>query len=92
MLFNYIVQVDGITGYEISGEQLLSKAVHLAQYLQETHGIKAGDVISVCSENRIEFAVTIHATLLIGATIAPLNNSYIEGMFMIQLTDSHKLC
>lgn len=82
MLIECIAQVDGMTGYEVSGLMLLSKAVHLAQYLKSSFGIKAGDVISICSENRIEFGVTIHATLFLGATVAPLNHSYVEGMLI----------
>ncbi|XP_031619823.1 luciferin 4-monooxygenase-like [Contarinia nasturtii] len=73
-----IVLIDGITGEEISAHKLLSKAVCLARYLQENVGIKSGDIISICSENRIEFAITIHATLFLGATIAALNHGYVE--------------
>lgn len=71
--------MDGISGEEISAHTLLSKAVCIARYLQEKFGIKSGDVISICSENRIEFAITIHAILFLGAAIAPLNQSYIES-------------
>lgn len=66
---------------EISGNALLSKSMHLAKYLQNTFGIGVGDVISVCSENRVEFAVTMIATILIGATISPFNHSYSESRF-----------
>lgn len=81
LIFFYHTQIDGLTGYEVSARELLSKAVHLAQYLQ-TIGIESGDAITVCSENRIEFCVTIHAILYIGATVAPVNISYTESMWI----------
>lgn len=80
---SYHLQIDGSTGIEISGINLLSKSIHLAQYMQKSLGMNVGDVISICSENRIEFAVTNLAILLIGATIAPFNHSYTGGMFFI---------
>ncbi|XP_031635467.1 4-coumarate--CoA ligase 1-like [Contarinia nasturtii] len=73
-----IILVDGLTGEEINAQTFISKAICLAQYLQEKFGVKSGDVISICSENRIELAITIHATLFLGATVAPLNHSYGE--------------
>lgn len=78
------MQVDAISGEEVSARALLTKAICLAKYLQENFGIKSGDVISICSENRIEFAITVHAILLLGATIAPLNYSYIESKLYTQ--------
>ena len=77
----YHWQIDGITGVEISGHDFISKSIHLAKSIQNTFGIRVGDAISVCSENRIEFAITNLATFIIGATIAPLNHSYSESMF-----------
>lgn len=74
-----ILQVDGISGEEINAHTLARKAICVARYLQEKFNIKSGDVISICSENRIEFAITIHATFFLGATIAPLNHNYIES-------------
>lgn len=76
----YIEQIDGVSGRTVSGNELKSKAIRLAKYMQQHFRIKSGDVISICSENRIEFAIAIHATLFLGATIAPLNHSYIKGM------------
>lgn len=108
------LQVDGISGEEISAHTLLSKAIRIARYLQEKLGIKSGkldktklfhfifvskknrnsviwnwvwisgDVISICSENRIEFVISLHAILLLGATVAPLNLSYIQSTFPLE--------
>lgn len=51
----------------------------MAIYLQNSFGINAGDVLSICSENRIEFIITNLAIIILGATIAPFNHSYTEG-------------
>lgn len=63
--------------------------INLAKNLQQHFGIKSGDVISICSENRIEFGLTIYAAFLIGATVAPLNNTYTEreyfGVFKFKM-------
>lgn len=66
---------------------MLSKVVCLAQYLQQQLRIKSGDTISVCSENRIEFAITIQAAICVGATVAPLNHSYIESKRLSNIFD-----
>lgn len=39
-------------------------------------GVRPGDVIGICSENRLEYASTILGILAIGATCAPLNPIY----------------
>lgn len=62
----------------------------MSKYLQNTFGIKVGDAISICSENRIEFAVTNLAILIIGCTIAPVNHGYTEGMFLFSLIAQKK--
>lgn len=46
--------------------------------MSELFGTKAGDVVGICSENRLEFAVTVYATILLGATVAPVNVTYTE--------------
>lgn len=41
-------------------------------------GIKSGDKIGICSENRTEFAYVLFGTLCVGATFAPMNTTYGE--------------
>lgn len=53
----------------------------MAERLSELFDIKVGDVIGICSENRLEFAISVYATILLGATVAPLNVTYSECMF-----------
>lgn len=42
-------------------------------------GYKSGDVVSICSENRLEFTIPVIATLYIGIVCAPLNPIYTKG-------------
>lgn len=58
--------------------QLQSKAIRLADRMQKLFGIRTGDAVGICSENRMEFAIAMHATLLLGAIVAPVNVTYTE--------------
>lgn len=40
--------------------------------------MKEGDVIGLCSENRLEFPIVVFATICLGATLAPLNVTYTD--------------
>lgn len=71
-------QVDGITGQKFTCAQLRSRSIRLAERMSELFDLKAGDVVGICSENRLEFAVTVYATILLGATVAPVNVIYTE--------------
>ncbi|XP_055700083.1 uncharacterized protein LOC129799857 [Phlebotomus papatasi] len=79
--------IDGLTGRKITYREIKEKALHLAEFFRQ-NGIKAGDVIGICSENRIEFPFTIYAAFLIGATITTINLLYTEREMnhTIQLT------
>ncbi|XP_066245232.1 luciferin 4-monooxygenase-like [Euwallacea similis] len=67
--------VDPFSKEELTAKQLLAKSIQVAKWLR-AHNISVGDSVSVNSENRIEFAITSVATLLAGATCAPLNPDY----------------
>lgn len=41
-------------------------------------GIRAGDRIGICAENRLEFAYILFGTILVGGTLAPMNTTYTE--------------
>lgn len=73
--------------------QLVDGSVRLARQLRAA-GIQPGDVIGMCSESRFECAYTIFATFYLGATIAPLNVSYTEGINIfytaVSYTQSYK--
>lgn len=40
--------------------------------------MKQGDVIGICSENRLEYPILAYATFCLGATIAPMNVTYTD--------------
>lgn len=58
--------------------QLRSKSIRLAERMSELFDIRAGDVVGICSENRLEFAISVYATILLAATVAPVNVLYTE--------------
>lgn len=72
-----ILLASGITGEEISARQLLEECFIVAKGLKKL-GIKSGDVISIVSENRFEFAYVLFGSLLLDVTIAPINLTYSE--------------
>lgn len=62
---------------EVTAKQLSERSVHVANCLIN-FGIKPGDKVGICSENRREFAYVIFGTLCVGATFAPMNTTYGE--------------
>lgn len=72
-----IMLIDGITGEELSAIQIVNKSVEVARGLLAV-GVKPGDVVSIVTENRFEFAFVLFGTLFINCTLAPLNNTYSE--------------
>lgn len=55
-----------------------SKSIRLAEHLSELFDIRVGDAVGICSENRLEFAISVYATFLLGAIVAPVNVTYTE--------------
>lgn len=78
-------QVDAHSGRTMTVGELYAHSVQLAEKLQ-LDGVGAGDVIGLCSENRAEFPVILFAAFFVGATVAPLNTSYIEGISVSLIT------
>lgn len=52
--------------------------MRIAQWFRD-NGIKPGDIVSVSSENRIEFSLVPVAGYFVGATFAPFNPEYTAG-------------
>lgn len=71
-------QVNAATGQTMTVGELHLHSVRLANSLR-FDGVVPGDTIGLCSENRAEFPVVLFAGFLLGATIAPLNTTYING-------------
>ena len=67
--------VCGITGEKLSALDLVTKSVEVAKALQAA-GMKRGDVVSIVSENRFEFAYVLFGTIISNCAFAPINNSY----------------
>ncbi|KAG4067238.1 hypothetical protein HA402_000229 [Bradysia odoriphaga] len=69
--------VNADSGQTMTVGELYGRSIQLAKALR-LDGVDAGDVIGLCSENRAEFPVVLFAAFFVGATVAPLNTSYIE--------------
>ncbi|XP_055378124.1 uncharacterized protein LOC129609903 [Condylostylus longicornis] len=74
---NKIILTDGLTGKNISAIELRKKIIRLT-YCLEKLGVREGDVVGICSENRFEFVITIFSIFCLNATAAPLNVTYTE--------------
>lgn len=72
---NNIAVINGDTGDKITTRQILEATVNVATGLKKM-GVKRGDVIALCSENRDEYIPTALAVLCCGATITTLNILY----------------
>lgn len=59
--------------------ELHLRSIRLAKRLR-SDGVVPGDVIGLCSENRAEFPVVLFASFLVGATVAPINTTYVKGI------------
>lgn len=70
-----IILVSGITSEELSAKELLERSIAVAKSLKAA-GIQPGDVVSIVSENRFEFAYIMCGTLLLNCTFAPVNLTY----------------
>lgn len=59
----------------MSYSEVFNRTVKLANSLQD-FGVTSGDVISIISENNIDYYLPVFAGLLIGAAVNPLNPTY----------------
>jgi acyl-CoA synthetase (AMP-forming)/AMP-acid ligase II len=67
--------VDAVTGETRTYSDILTKSLSVAECLH-ARGVTAGDVISICSENSLDFVLPVLAAYYVGAACAPLNPSY----------------
>lgn len=72
-----VVLISGITSEELTAGDLLDRSISVAKAFLAA-GIKPGDVISIASENRFEFAYVLFGSLLLNLTFAPINLTYSE--------------
>ncbi|CRL04138.1 CLUMA_CG017249, isoform A [Clunio marinus] len=74
---NNVILVSGITSEELTAKNLLERSILVSKALIAA-GVKPGDVISIVSENRFEFAYILFGTLLLNCKFAPINLTYSE--------------
>ncbi|XP_063831315.1 uncharacterized protein LOC135080576 isoform X2 [Ostrinia nubilalis] len=67
--------IDGETDQKITYNQLLQEIVNFGEGLKKL-GVKRGDVVALCSENKMEYISAALAVVCCGATITPLNIHY----------------
>ncbi|KAL7043366.1 hypothetical protein ACKWTF_001472 [Chironomus riparius] len=72
-----ISMIDGVTEQQWTFNDILSESIKAAKALYGS-GIRQNDVVSILSENRIEYAAFAYGTLFLNATIAPTNIAYTE--------------
>ncbi|CAB3245736.1 unnamed protein product [Arctia plantaginis] len=72
---DFVCVINGDTGHKITTKQILQDTVNVATGLQKM-GVKRGDVIGVCSENRDEYISAVLAVICSGATVTTLNVLY----------------
>lgn len=70
-----LLLVDAVTGKEVRANELLQDIATVSEALQKL-GIGEGSVVGFYSENRLEYPVPLIATLVVGASCAPLNPLY----------------
>lgn len=73
-------QIDGVTSQELTFNELKTRSIRFAECLQ-SEGVVEGDVVALCSENRIDFTCALFGAIYLGATVAPLNLTYSESEY-----------
>ncbi|KAF4532197.1 hypothetical protein B566_EDAN002259 [Ephemera danica] len=72
---------------KLSYAEVLDQSTRLAEVLR-ARGVGPGDLVTVCSENSIEFIIPVLATLFVGAACSPLSYVYTprEMQHLLRLT------
>ncbi|GAB0097778.1 luciferin 4-monooxygenase [Sergentomyia squamirostris] len=73
-----VALIDGVTSEEMTYTQLRDRSLHYASAMMD-QGLKEGDVIGICSENRLEYPCVLYGAFYLGLTVAPLNLTYSES-------------
>ncbi|XP_013183419.1 uncharacterized protein LOC106129399 isoform X2 [Amyelois transitella] len=67
--------INGETGQEITYQQLLKEVVNIGTGLKKI-GVKRGDVVGLCSENRFEYLAAAVGIICCGAAATTINVQY----------------
>lgn len=70
--------MDGVSGVQLTRAEVRQRVIQLASSLAARYQVRAGDVVGICCENRLEFPIIAFATMCLGATLAPLNVTYTD--------------
>lgn len=74
------MQINGDTGDKITYAKLLQEIVNIGSGLKRI-GVKSGDVVALCSENRYEYLASAIGVVCCGATVTPVNVQYTTGLY-----------
>lgn len=72
------MQINGNTGEKTTYKQLLQGTVDVATGLKKL-GVKRGDIVALCGENKTEYLIAAIAAVYCGAIITTLNLMYTKG-------------
>ncbi|CAG9134697.1 unnamed protein product [Plutella xylostella] len=67
--------IDAITHETISYGEIAQNGMNLAVSLARM-GVKSGDSVAICTENRLDFWPTLLGAMLSGASVSPINPMY----------------
>ena len=70
-------KIDGIKEEQWTFNDILEQSVKVAKALYGA-GIRQNDVVSILSENRLEYAAIAYGTIFLNAICAPANYAYTE--------------
>lgn len=70
-----LFQIDAHTGKKLTVEKLLYDACNLAEALR-SYGCNNRTVLSICSENNLNFFIVVLASFFVGTILVPLNHQY----------------
>ena len=73
-----IWQVNGLTGESYTFPQARDAIWRVASGLAR-HGVRQNDIVMVVSENCVEYVLTFHAVLSLGATVTMANPIYLTS-------------
>ncbi|XP_055700084.1 uncharacterized protein LOC129799858 [Phlebotomus papatasi] len=73
-----IVLIDGVTSEELKYRELKERSIRYAE-IMHAEGLREGDVIGLCSENRLDFPCVLFGAFYLGVTVAPLNLTYSDN-------------
>lgn len=75
-------KVDQINNRAVSYGEALRQSLKLVHSLQQ-FGVTSKDVITIVSENNIDYYLPVFAGLMIGAAVNPLNPTYTASEFKL---------